>query len=194
MLIITSKKNWEFPNDGQGTLLFEMNLDKLIKSSSLGKDLNEIKFEGIKIKIGDINYNNLIRFNYKFISKNQIFGTCWANAYSGAIFLTNKRILGKKTETFETYRENLIKFARLENKDGGNIESDKVVNFFKNEKIHIEKINELQARNAVMKGRYVVCSFFLNGKQWDNFSEFYLSNRSGILTKDKLNKEYFNRN
>ena len=39
-----------------------------------------------------------------------------------------------------------------------------------------------------MKGRFVVCNFFLNGDQWDNFSKFYESNRRGILTKNDLNK------
>ena len=111
-----------------------MNLDELTKSNSFGKDLNEIKFEGIKIKIGDLNYSNLIHFNYKFISKNQIFGTCWANAYSGAIFLTKKRIFGQKPEAFETYRENLIKFASKENINGGNIENDNVIIFLKMKK------------------------------------------------------------
>ena len=167
-----------------------MNLDKLIKSCSLGKDLNEIKFEGIKILIGDINDNNLIyfHFNYKFIPKNQIFGTCWGNACSGALFLTNKRILGRKPETFETYRENLLKYASNENEDGGNIENNSVDNFFKIKKIYIKKINERQAKNAVMKGRFEVCNFFLNGNQWDNFSKFYESKKRGILTKNDLNK------
>ena len=40
-----------------------------------------------------------------------------------------------------------------------------------------------------MKGRLVVCNFYLNGMQWDNFSKFYDSNRRGILTKDILNKK-----
>ena len=76
-----------------------------------------IKYEGIDIKIEDINYENLIKYKYQFFSKNQIFGTCWANAYAASIFLTNKRILGKQTETFETYRENLIKLTSIQNHD-----------------------------------------------------------------------------
>ena len=40
-----------------------------------------------------------------------------------------------------------------------------------------------------MKGRFVVCYFYLNGMQRDNFSKFYDSNRTEILTKDILNKK-----
>ena len=109
------KKNWDFPIEGQGILFLETNIEELNKPNSLGKDLEEIKYEGIDIKIEDLNYENLIKFKYQFITKNQIFGTCWANAYSGVIFLTNKRILGKEIETFETYRENLIHWQTLLN-------------------------------------------------------------------------------
>ena len=99
------KKNWNFPRNGQGNLLVEANIDRLIRSNTLANDLNEIRNEGLNIQIGDLHYDNFIKFKYKFITKNQIFGTCWANAYSAAIFLTNKRIVGKLIESFETIRE-----------------------------------------------------------------------------------------
>jgi len=40
-----------------------------------------------------------------------------------------------------------------------------------------------------VKGRFIVFSFSLNEKQWDNFSNFFTSNNTGILSEDILNKD-----
>lgn len=180
------KNNCEFPKDGQATLLLKTNLDELNNSNFPAHDMNQIRYEGINIKIEDLNYDNF-SFKYKFLTKNQIFGTCWANAYSAAIFLTNKRIFGRETKTFENYRENLIKFASDEKTDGGIIENDKVYKFFKDQKINFEKVDELEAREAVMKGRFVICCFKLKYNQWNNFYNFYKNNPTGILKKRTIN-------
>ena len=150
------KKHWDFPKDGQGILFLETNLEELNKPNSFGKDLEEIKYEGIDIKIEDLKYENLIKFKYQFFTKNQIFGTCWANAYSGVIFLTNKRILGKEIETFEAYRENIIKLASELNKDGGNINNPNVEKYFNNQRIYCKRRSEEEARDAIMKGIFSI--------------------------------------
>ena len=151
--------------------------------------LNKINYEGIDIMIQDFHYQNLITFKYQFFAKNQIFGTCWANAYSAAIFLTNKRILGKKIESFEIYRENLLKYASNINTDGGDINNPKVKEFFDRQRLHYNEIKtEEEARKIVMKGRFLVFRFFLKEKQWTNFSNFGFNNKRGILTEDILNK------
>ena len=85
------KKNWDIPLDGQATLLYETNCNDLCKSN-LGKELMQINLEAIDIQVGDLNFEQLIKFKYRFFTKNQIFGTCWANACSAALFLNNKRI------------------------------------------------------------------------------------------------------
>ena len=178
-------KNWTFPEGGVGKLFFETNIEGL---NQFYKDLNEIKYEGVNIYLGDLNSEHLFQFKYKFLPKNQIFGTCWANAYSAAIYLTNKRIIGKAIKPFEYYRENLIKFGSDKNTDGGNIENKSVEKFFGANNIHFEKIKESEAKKAVMKGRFIVFTFYLNKKQWDNFSNFFRSNKPGILSKDILDK------
>ena len=181
------KKGWDFPKDGEGVLFLETNLEELNRTNYLGNDLNGIKYEGIDIKIEDLNYDNLIQFKYQFFTKNQIFGTCWANAYSASIYLTNKRILGKKLETFETYRENIIRLASQANNDGAYILNPKVKDFFDNQRLHFKERNEDEARKVIMKGRFVVYNFRLNDKQLENFSNFYKKNKEGILTEDILN-------
>lgn len=116
-------------------------------------------------------------------------GTCWANAYAAAILRTNKRILGRKTETFETYRENLIKYACEKYTDGAHIMNDRVRDYFESIKLNINKvINVRDAKNAIMKGHFVVCYFCLNKTQWDNFDNFFEKPKQGVLTKEEINK------
>ena len=128
MLVIIVKR-LEFQNC-QSTLCFEANPDGLCKEN-LGKDIKKIRLEAIDIKVGDLNFKFFIEFKYKFLTKNQVFDTCWANAFSAALFLTNKRIIGKKLETFETFREKLIKEISIKNQDGiGIAKIDKEMNQF----------------------------------------------------------------
>ena len=183
------KKGWSFPEEGEGTLLFETSLEDL-NNDSFAKDLNQVSYEGIDIKIRQLNYNSLIHFKYNFITKNQVLGTCWANAYAAAIFLINKTIIGRKVESFETIRENLIKYACEKYTDGGNIQYPKVTNFLKSKKVYFKDIDEQQAKYALMKGSFVVCHFKLNNKQWKNFDIFFSKEktRTEILTKEVLNK------
>ena len=180
------KKDWDFPEEGQGTLLFESDVEDL---NYYVDNIKKAYNEGIEIKIDTINLERLIHFKFKFNGKNQMGGTCWANAYAAAILLTNKRILGRKTETFETYRENLIKYACNKYSDGGNITNKRVIDYFKSQKLNIkELINEQDAIKAIMKGHFVVCSFRLYNKQWENFQFFFEKHGQEILTEEDINE------
>ena len=181
------KQGWNFPQDGIGTLFLEVNLDFLNNADSFVKDIEKIRYEGINIKLLDLNYDNLIQYKYQFFTKNQIFGTCWANAYSAGIFLTNKRILGKNIKSFEEYRENLIKLCCKVNVDGGGITDQKVQEYFQRERLHFKNITKEKAITSLQKGRLVIYSFRLSDQQWDNFDKFYKNNKTGILTEKILN-------
>ena len=66
-------------------------------------------------------------------------------------------------ESFETIRENLIKYACEENIDGGNIEYPKVFDCFNSKKVYFKKIiNEKEEKYELIKGSFVVCHFHLN--------------------------------
>ena len=186
------EQNYDFPDDGEGTLYFESNLVEATNSESndLANNLNEINYKGIEIGIGDIGFNNFIKFKYNFLTKNQIFGTCWANAIAGSIFLANKRILGRKTETFETYREYIIKRACGVG-DGGKVSSPNVIKFLEKKNFHVKRVNLSGAKTAIMKGRFIYFVFWLNNKQWDNFSKFCCPRRPGILDEKVLNHECY---
>ena len=180
------KEDYDFPKSGEAKLLLETNFEELTGTNSLANNINNINLEGINIKIGDLNYESFINFNFKFLAKNQIFGTCWANACAGAMSLTDKRILGKNFDSFQSNRENIIRFASKKNRDGGKFDSPKVKSFFEDKRIHINKVNEDEAKIALQKGRFILCSFWLIEKQWDNFYNFYPQNPTGILDKNTI--------
>ena len=180
------KKNWDFPKDKEGTLLFETNLENL---KEFADNFKKTKDEDYEIIIDDLNLKNYVHFKFKFHTKNQIFGTCWANAYSEAIFLANKRVLGRKIKSYETYRENLIKYACSKYDDGGEIYLPRVEKYFKDNGLHFEKITEKEVQDAMMKGRFVICHFSINDVQWDNFCNFFRKHKDETLTKEEINKK-----
>ena len=180
------KKNWDFPKESEGTLLFESNLEDLKEFTD---NFKKTRDEDYEIIIDDFNLKNFVHFKFKFDTKNQIFGTCWANAYSEAIFLANKRVLGRKTESFETYRENLIKYACCKKDDGCNFKSQRVRKYFRDNCMRFEKIlSEKEVQNALMKGRFVICHFNINDVQWDNFCDFFEKHKDEVLNKKDINK------
>ena len=101
--------------------------------------------------------------------------------------MTNKRILGKKLDTFETYREKLIKYASNKNIDGGDIENEKVQIFFHDNRLYCELRDENEAKKALEKGRFIAFSFRLRAKQWTNFSN-HLARGKDILDENMLNE------
>ena len=180
-------KGWRFPESGYGILLFETNIYDLTHFNTLAYDLNHINDELIKIKLRELNYNNLFHFKYRFTTKNQISLDSWSYAYSAAIFLSNKTIIGRDTESFETIRENLIKYAYYGDINKSMIDNNNSLSYIKSLNINIKKIDEKEAREEIMKGRYVVCEFILNNKQRKNFNDFFEKNKEGVLFKNIIN-------
>ena len=84
-------------------------------------------------------------------------------------------------------REDIIKLLCQKNKDGGNIKSIKTANFFKDKRLHLEKIEMLNAINAIFRGRFILCSFYLNDKQWNNFYTFHSERPTEIIDRNILN-------
>ena len=180
-------KNWDFPKEGLGTLLFEAKIEDL-SNQYFTDNIKNISNEFYEIKIEDLNLDSILRFKFKFQTKNQIFGTCWANAYAAAITLANKRIFGRKIETFETYRENIIKYACKKYIDGGRID-EKTEKYFNKQRLRIEKITEQQVQSAKMHGKFIVCHFYLTEAHWDKFEEFYEKHKKEVLTEEYINNK-----
>lgn len=55
-------------------------------------------------------------------AKNQIFGTCWANACAAVVYMAQKSVYGRKVESFEYYRQYLITHNSYYGREGQNLE------------------------------------------------------------------------
>ena len=113
------------------------------------------------------------------------------------IHFANIRVLGRKQISFEDIRKHIIINYSLENCDGNNI-SNISKNIYDDYKIKVKQINENEAKIAVMKWRPCYASFYLSGKQWANFSEFFYDNNnkykyldSDYINKDNYPEEYY---
>ena len=150
-------------------------------------------FDNIIKELGKMAMSSFI-YTYNinvFQSKNQIFGTCWANACAACIHFALRRIIGRKEKSFEDIRKHLIVNYSLNDEDGNFV--DEVL-----EKVVEEyglKMKELftdeEAKEALKNGRPCVATFSLNANQWANFSDFFKEkyNRKQCLTKERINQK-----
>lgn len=90
------------------------------------------------------------------------------------------RIYGRIPPTFEDIKNNLI---QIYGEHGANTEQ-----VLKNElpkyKLHYREINEIEAKEAILKGRPCIFTFYLDKIGWAKFSKFYRGNKGGKLTKE----------
>ena len=155
-------------------------------------DYKGASLNGLVDVIGSSSINSYVNSysNNLFLSKNQIFGTCWANACAACIHFANMRVLGRKQISFEDLRKHIIINYSLEDKDGNNI-SNITKKIYDDYKITVKQVDENEAKIAVMKGRPCIASFSLSGKQWANFSEFFYDdiNKYKYLDSNFINKD-----
>ena len=110
---------------------------------------------------------------------------------SAIIYLASSRVFGRKIKKFKDILNKLLKEEKAlqdkKDKQGRNVFSvaKKYLNDYK---LRGKIISNNEARKAVMKGRPCLCSFYLNEKKWQNFSEFFENNPKGILTNQIINK------
>ena len=107
-------KNWNFTSSGYCRLFIAINnqetINEFITLINESLDYKGDSLNGLINIIGSSSINSYINSysNNLFLSKNQIFGTCWANACAACIHFANMRILGRKQISFEDIRIHLI--------------------------------------------------------------------------------------
>lgn len=120
--------------------------------------------------------------NYKIPS--QVGGTCYANALAGIMKMASDRVHGREELDFGSLRQFLI------NKYGYNGAVIENILFrsdiLKRYRLRASTISENEAIQIASKGRPLLATFYLPGKEWDNLSEFYKNNPYSILTYDIL--------
>ena len=175
------EKGWKVPHSGKCKLFLRANNPKIIDEylsliTMLIKG-NDALFD----LIGKIDFEKYINNNINsFIPKEQHGGTCYAHAISTVIHMALSRIYGRIPPTFEEIKNSLI---QKYGEDGANTEQ-----VLKNElpkfKLHYKELNETEAKEAILKGRPCIFTFYLDKIGWAKFSKFYRENKGGKLTKE----------
>ena len=127
-------------------------------------------------------YINLELKGYE-AKKKQKGGTCYANAAATILHLSVKRILGRKGgyPDFYKLREECIK-------EGSRSASTFLLlqKMCPKYRLQCKQVKLKGAMEAITSGRPVVATFWLSDDEWKIFSNFFRSNKEGILTKEKI--------
>ena len=128
-------------------------------------------------------YINLELKGYE-AKKRQKGGTCYANAAATSLHLSMKRILGRKGgyPDFYELREEFIKGF------GSHSASTFLVlqKMCPKYRLRCKQVNLKGAMEAITSSRPVVATFWLTDHEWKIFSNFFRSNKEGILTKEEI--------
>ena len=137
-------------------------------------------------KVDTAMYINQI--NADFIPKNQVEGTCYANAVAAVLHLAIHRIIGREVPDFYDLREKIISEY---GKTGANTKEvlRKVCPRYR---LHFQEVDETGARKAINKRRPVVATFWLHDEEWSKFTQFFDQSKKGILKNRDVNASEFN--
>jgi len=111
-------------------------------------------------------------------------GTCYANAIATAIRATESRIVGRRSESHDVLKNQII---RTYGSNGAN--TWKVLQAeCKKRHLQCEAVTEDEAMQSLLKNRVIVCRFRLDDDQWARFSQYFEQQKKGILTSSVLGK------
>ena len=125
-----------------------------------------------------------------FAAKQQVGGTCYAYASATAIHMTLMGLYGEYAQTFEQIKDNLIYEY---GKDGAN--TTKVLDkHLSNFTLKYKIVNETEAIESIHNGTVCIGCFWMTQLDFLKFQTFFETNKSGILTKELLEKTIPNPN
>ena len=121
---------------------------------------------------------------HDFEAKEQVGGTCYANASAAVLHMAMRRILGREGRypDFHELREEMIKEYGC---DGANTKNV-LIKMCKKYRLHSEEVKSKEAMEAAVQKRPVVAIYDLTDDEWQIFANFYKKNPAGILTQKEL--------
>ena len=119
-----------------------------------------------------------------FKAKKQKGGTCYANASAAVLDLSMRRILGREGgyPDFYKLREEVINHFGTEGANPLHVLQEMCPKY----RLHCERVDLTGAMKAITAKRPVMTAFWLTEDEWDSFSNFFMSNPTGILTKKEI--------
>ena len=181
---------WMLPASGESRLFVQANsldvIDELCETvvSQLTNPCDALV--DILKKVPLASYIN--HTNAGFEPKEQIGGTCYANAVAAVFHLAMHRIVGRKGgyPDFSDIRD--VRLIPEYGMNGAYTESvlKKVCPEYR---LRFQEVDEIHARQALNHRRPLVATFVLYDEQWDKFKEFYHTSPKAILQKSDVRGE-----
>ncbi|KAH3791629.1 hypothetical protein DPMN_145117 [Dreissena polymorpha] len=174
---------WSFDIEKNRTKLFaHVNNPELMREiCRIGKNIacNQDCLSDLLVTISLDIYIN--QSNSELTARQQVLGTCYANASATAIHLSLKRILGRDGgyPEFEILRDELIREYGSEGANTFNVLKTVCSRY----RLRCSEINVNGVYRAIVAKRIVVAKFHLTDREWDVFGAFYRSQPEGILSK-----------
>ena len=178
---LLEEKGWIVPKSGKCKLFVRINnpkiLDEYLSLITILVRGNDALFD----LIGKIDFEKYINNNINSFEPVKQHGeTCYAHAIATVIHMSLSRIYGRIPPKFEDIKNDLI---NIYGENGANMENvlEKELPKYK---LHYKEVNELEAKEAILKGRPCIFTFYLDKIGWAKFSKFYRENKGGKLTKE----------
>lgn len=194
------KSGWALPVEGDCKLFVRANSLEVV-NEFCGLVSNPLTSKSMDVMMDIVStavYSDYLNSNVaEFKATNQgNLGICYAHAVGAVFVLAMSRVIGRVaaatdlTEsypTFSTVRDALIRKNATGELVGTN--TQKVLKLTaENYRLHYVEVDEIKAREALMKGRPVAARFWLNAADWTTFTQFYGTNKKGILSSKDLTR------
>eukprot|EP00475_Leptophrys_vorax_P037194 TRINITY_DN6382_c0_g1_i1.p1 TRINITY_DN6382_c0_g1~~TRINITY_DN6382_c0_g1_i1.p1 ORF type:complete len:707 (-),score=160.40 TRINITY_DN6382_c0_g1_i1:1125-3215(-) len=179
---------WSVPHEGECRLFLRANsFDLLNEFVSLMVNTRFCQTQdALATVVGRVNLESYVNYNVStFVPRNQIGGTCYANAIAATFHLAMMRIDERRGgyPTVEEIRDRMIK---LYGSDGYSTKTA-LATHCREYRLQFREVSEIEARQAILRLRPVLVTFrFQCQCQWDNFSQFFKSNRTKVFKREHL--------
>lgn len=108
----------------------------------------------------------------------QVGGTCYANAVATVVRAAESRIVGRSLEGHAAMVNRIVaKYG-----SNGGVVRTVLKQECESRQLLCEEVDEQRARDAIDRGRAVVCTFHLSDEQWAEFSSFFRTKPSKVLS------------
>uniref|UniRef100_A0AC34FA21 Peptidase C1A papain C-terminal domain-containing protein n=1 Tax=Panagrolaimus sp. ES5 TaxID=591445 RepID=A0AC34FA21_9BILA len=187
LMSILLERGWKLAPEGRSRLFFQANHPDIVSEIGdiISADNNDLVLNVITRAYLDeyINPDKLIE-KKEIQPPHQKGGTCYANSAAYVIYLSLKRIYKREGQevTFDDLRKDMIN----KYKDKGAVTKKVLDEYCSKYNLKCAEVNETEAKIAVSKRRAVATIFALEDDQWNDFENFYASNKKGILRKCHL--------